>query len=109
MTNLNLYKNSLFNDWFIHLMKGLGFKENEVEYDARFAHSRVEGFYKILVDKTISNGEKKIEFKKDDEVMIVYQYKYYADELEEFCRMYFGNVFLVSDSAQEHALVFCTK
>jgi len=51
LVSLETYKAKMFDDWFFELMKGLGFKKNEVEYDARFANSRVECFYKVKVNK----------------------------------------------------------
>lgn len=107
--NLDNYKNRLFNEWFIHLLKELGFNENEVEYDARFANNRLEGFYRIRVDKEIQSGRNKVQFKKGDEIIVAVLYKYYSNELEDFCKMYFTNVKLALDRENEYALVLCRK
>lgn len=107
LVNLEMYKHPIWNNWFIHLMKELGFKEDEVEYDARFNEVRVEGFYRINGDKKISVNGEKIEFKKGDEILAAILYKYYPEELEKFCKMYFNEVLLTLDSDKGYALVIC--
>ncbi len=106
---LETYKHPVFSSWFIHLMRELGFKDSEVEYDARFANNRVEGFYKIKIDKEISHKGKKLSFKKGDEIVVAILYKFFEKELEEFCKMYFSEVKLLKDSEEEYALIFCKK
>ncbi|MEK7106317.1 MAG: L-histidine N(alpha)-methyltransferase, partial [Patescibacteria group bacterium] len=103
------YKDSLFNEWFINIMRGLSFKDSEVEYDVRFANDRLEAFYKILADKTVSLGGKKVEFKKGDEVVVATQNKMFLDELKKFCKMYFSEVEILADEQKEYCLVVCKK
>lgn len=107
--NLETYKHPLFNQWLIHLMRKIGFKENEVEYNARFANNRLEGYYKIKKEKTIDAKKKKIKFKQGDEVIVAFQYKFYTEELKNFAKMYFDEVELVHDPDEEYALVWCKK
>ncbi len=107
--NLDTYKHPAFNTWLIHLMKALGFKDNEVEYKARFAHNRLEVYYKIKVGKTLEYENRKIELKENDEIIVAFQYKLYPNELRDFCDMYFDNVKIVVDKEDEYALVFCKK
>lgn len=107
--NLQTYQNPLFNDWLIYLMRELGFKDSEVEYNARFAHNRLEAYYKIKINKTIEHENKRIEIKKGDEIIVAFQYKLYAKELRDFCDMYFDEVTLVHDPEEEYALVMCKK
>jgi len=45
--NIETYKHQLFRDWLGHIIRALGFNDDEVEFDARFANGRVEGFYKV--------------------------------------------------------------
>ena len=90
-------------------MKELGFKDKEVEYNARFAHNRLEAYYKIKVNKTIEQKNKKVQLEKGDEIIVAFQYKLYADELRDFCDMYFDNVELIKDPEEEYALVFCKR
>lgn len=108
-TNIEKYKAPLFNQWFIHIMKGMGFNENEVEYDARFNTVRVEGYYKVKVDKEISYKGKKVKFKAGDEVIVGIQYKYFENELKKFCKMYFNEVEILKDEDGEYCLAVCKK
>src|SRR3989344_1587370 len=107
--NLENYKSKLFKDWFDHLIKALGFDNEEVSYDARFANGRLEAYYKINKNKKTPYNGKIMEFKKGDEIVVAILYKYYEKELEEFCRMYFREVELVKDEENEYALVLCVK
>ena len=109
LVNLETYKHPIWDEWFINLMRGLGFKDSEVKYDVRFGNSRIEAFYKIKADKIIEFKKKKIEFKTGDEVLVAVLYKYYLDEFDKFCKMYFSQVDLFKDDESEYALVFCRK
>jgi uncharacterized SAM-dependent methyltransferase len=109
LTNLHIYKDKIWHDWFIHLMNEIGFKEDEVEYDARFNTVRVEFFYKVKLDKKLKAGDKSVEIKKGDEILVAILYKYYAEEFDKFCSMYFNDVKLVLDKEEEYALVICKK
>lgn len=107
--NLETYENPIFNDWLIHLMKQLGFNENEVSYNARFANNRLEAYYKVNKDKALIYENKKLNFSKGDEIIVAFQHKLYAKELNTFCDMYFDKIKLVKDKDEEYSLVFCTK
>lgn len=106
---LDKYRAPLFNEWFIHILKALGFEESEVKYDARFSNSRVEGFYHVLAEKTIQHRGKKVHFRKDDEIVVAIQYKYFPQELEKFCKLYFTDVHLIPDSTKDYCLILCKK
>ena len=106
---LDKYRVPLFNEWFIHIMNALGFEESEVTYDARFSNGRVEGLYHVLADKTVMHRGKSVHFKKGDEVIIAIQYKYFPNELERFCKLYFNDVRLIPDSTKDYCLILCKK
>jgi len=106
------YKVPLFNDWFIHIVNGLGLEKEDVKYEARFADSRLnrlEAYYKILKDKTVSYKSKQINFKVGDEVVVAVQYKYFEKEFKDICSLYFKNVEIVKDKDNEYALMICKK
>jgi len=107
--NVENYKHPLFEEWFFRLVEEMGFEEDEVEYDARFENGRVECFYKIKSDKKLSYDGKEFEFKEGDEIVVAILYKYYAQELEKYCKMYFREVELVKDKDEEQALICCIK
>lgn len=109
LVDINKYKNQVFKDWLIYLMKYLGFSEDEIEYDARFNEMRVEFFFKIKKDKKIGYEDKEIQFKKGDEIIALILYKYYFEELENFFKMYFCDVKMVKDKNDEYSLALCKK
>ncbi len=106
---LDKYRNPLFNDWFIHIIKGLGFNEKEVKVDVRFTHKRLEGYYRILVDKAIKYKGKKVIFRAGDEIIVAIQYKFFERELKKYCKMYFSNVWIFKNRSNEHCLLLCKK
>ena len=108
-TNIESYKSPVFSNWMIKLMRELGFEDSEVEYGARFANNRVEGFFIIKEDKVIRFEDDVIEFKKGDEIVTAVLYKYYSEEFKKFCEMYFSRVNLFIDSEHEYVLVYCEK
>jgi uncharacterized SAM-dependent methyltransferase len=109
LVHLKTYQDKAFGDWSMPLMKYMGFVDKEVKYNARFGNSRVEFFYTLGVNKIVKHKGKKLEFKKGDEVMVGILYKYYENELRDFCKMYFSEVELVKDEENEYALVICKK
>ena len=107
--DLPKYRHPILDQWFVHIMRYLGFSDDEVSFDVRFANGRLEGLYKITTDKIIQRKGRRVAFKKGDEVVVMMQYKYYAHELQKFCEMYFRNVELFKDKREEFALVLCVK
>jgi uncharacterized SAM-dependent methyltransferase len=107
--NLEVYKHSVFDDWLRPLIRGLGFEDEEVEYDARFENGRVEGFFKVKKEKEIQHGAKTIKFDVGDEIVAAVLYKYYEHELLDYCKMYFRDVEVFVDSEKEYGLFFCKK
>lgn len=109
LSSLNTYKEKVWHDWFKHLMKELSFKDEDLEYNARFGNSRVELFYKLKNDKSLDLGGQSVSFKTGDEVLVAVLYKYFPEEFEKFCKMYFSDVALIKDKDSEYALVMCKK
>ena len=107
--NLPKYKDPLFHQWFVHIMRGLGFEDDEVAVDARFAHGRLEGFYHVLKDKTITYNGRSLHFKKNDEVIVAIQYKFFEHELKKYCAMYFSSVNFYKNKENEYSLIVCRK
>lgn len=109
LVHLEVYKSESFHRWFFHMMAALGFREDELKYDARFGNSRVECFYTLMKDKLLSFGDRNIMLRKGDEILVAVIYKYYAKELEKFCRMYFPNGEFLKDEGSEYSLILCKK
>ena len=109
LANLETYKHHIFNDWLIHLMRELGFKDEEVEYNARFENNRLEIYYTLKNDKIVSYEKTQLELRKEDKIIVAFQHKLYENELKDFCKMYFDKVELVKDENNEYALIRCIK
>ena len=106
---LEKYKSDAFHDWFKHLVYGLGFSDKDVEYDARFVNSRVEMLYRLKKPLTKKLKDKTIKFMPGDELVVAVLYKYYAEELDKFCKMYFADARIVTDKDAGYAFVMCKK
>ncbi|MEK6915256.1 MAG: L-histidine N(alpha)-methyltransferase [Nanoarchaeota archaeon] len=109
LVDIHKYKHPSFHEWFKHLMLHLGFDKKDIEFDARFGNSRVEFLYRIKKEMVKKVGDKSIVFKPGDEFVIATLYKYYAEEFDKFCKMYFENPKIFMDKDQEYALVVCKK
>lgn len=103
------YKIKEFDNWFMPLLREIGFKDDEIEYSAEFRNSRMESFYGIKVDKKIKHDNKEIKFKKGDEILVFKLYKYYLKELDKFFKMYFSTVEIAKDPKDEYILALCKK
>ncbi|MDP4039804.1 MAG: L-histidine N(alpha)-methyltransferase [Candidatus Pacearchaeota archaeon] len=109
LAGIEKYGHEKMSSWFMHLMRYLGFNNNDVEYNARFGNSRVEMYYKLKVDKVIKREGKEVTLRAGDEVLVAILYKYFEEELKKFCSMYFSNVEIVTDEDKGYALVMCKK
>jgi len=109
LVEIDKYKVESFHNWFKHVMLGLGFAESDFEFDARFGNSRVEFLYRLKKERIEKIDGKTIIFKPGDEFVVAALYKYYAEEFDKFCKMYFSNsqVFTCEDNG--YALVVCKK
>lgn len=107
--SLTKYKVPQLHNWFIHNVKEIGFNEEELKFDARFSHGRLELYYTFLVDKKVSFRGKNIYFRKGDEILVALQYKFFDKEVVGFCKMYFGEGKLLKSPGGEFCLAICKK
>lgn len=87
----------------------LGLDRSDIEYDARFRNSRIEFFYTLKKDKSISFQGKKVNFYKGDQIIVAVSYHYELEDFMGYLNMYFDsvNVFLSKDKS--YALALCRK
>ena len=109
LVDIEKYKDKSFHNWFKHVMLAMGFRESDIEFDARFDNSRVEFLYRINKEVSKKLDGKLIDFKKGDEFVVAALYKYYSEEFEKFCKMYFKDSKIFTDKDKEYALVVCKK
>lgn len=109
LVDIHKYKNESFHNWFKHVMLGLGFSEDDVEFDARFGNSRIEFLYRLKKEKTEKIDGKTVIFKPGDEFVVAALYKYYSEEFDKFCKMYFTDSKIFTCEDHGYALVVCKK
>ncbi len=106
---LKSYDNAEVNEFLKHIPMQLGLKEEEIELGVRFKNSRVELYYTILNDKTIEFQDKKIYFRKGDQVLVSVSYKYTKEDFASFLKLYFGDVEIWTSKDKSYALALCKK
>lgn len=109
LIDIDKYKDKSFHNWFKHIMLAMGFKESDFEFDTRFGNSRIEFIYRINKEITKKVDGKSVDFKPGDEFVVAALYKYYAEEFEKFCKMYFSDSKVFTDTDKEYVLVVCRK
>jgi uncharacterized SAM-dependent methyltransferase len=103
------YKSS-YSDYFLgKVLEQIGFTRDEIEFGVRFRHSRVESYYTIKCDKTISFQDKRINFRIGDQIVVAYSYKYSKKTFENAIKLYFKNYRFFLNKDKSWAEVFCKK
>ncbi len=102
-------ENKGFDKFFVYIPLQIGFKKDEVEYDARFKNSRIEFFYTIKKDKKVQFQDKTVYFNKGDQIIVAMAYHYEKDEFMSYLKMYFGEVQLFSSKDESYSLALCRK
>lgn len=100
-----------FDKFFGLVLLEIGFSREEIELGTRYSQEgpRIEWYYTIRKNKTISLGEKSIRFNEGDQILVGTTYRYSKEEFEEAMRLYFFEVtFYMSDDGSR-ALVLCKK
>ncbi|MEK6928944.1 MAG: L-histidine N(alpha)-methyltransferase [Nanoarchaeota archaeon] len=102
-------ENPLRNEFFSLILKLIGFKKDQIEYCVRFKNDRLETFYTVLKDFTISFRDKKLKFDKGDQIIVGFAYHYKKDEFISYLKMYFGDVEIFTSKDDSYTLALCTK
>ncbi len=103
------YKSKHSDNFLGKVLEELGFDRSEIEFGARFRHSRVESFYTINVDKSIKFQDKTINFNNGDQIIVAYSQKFSEKSLEDAIKLYFGKYNFYVNEDKSWALVFCQK
>jgi uncharacterized SAM-dependent methyltransferase len=106
---LKSYKHKFNDDFFRLMMYQLGFSPEDIEMDVRFQNSRIELFYNVKKNKTVSLGDKSINFIKGDQMLIGISHRYTEKELLDALSLYFKNCELFLNKDKSWALVLCKK
>jgi len=103
------YKDHKINEWLVQIPQQLGLSKEDIEYDVRFANSRVEELYVVKSDKTIKHLGRTIKFKKGDIIITAISYKYTKSVFEKILKKFFSFVKIYSDKDNSYALALCKK
>lgn len=106
---LKSYNNPRVDDFLSQILTQIGFQRDEIKLGVRFANSRVELYYTLTKDKTISFQKKKIYFNKGDQILVSVSYKYDKSEFKGLMKMYFDDVSIYTSDDDSYALVLCEK
>ena len=85
-------KSKDFDEWMSAVPIQLGLKKEDLDFGVRFKQPRLEVYYTINKDKTITFQNKTVNFYKGDQIIILTAYKYPEEDLASFFYMYFDNV-----------------
>jgi uncharacterized SAM-dependent methyltransferase len=101
--------NKLNNEFLIKIPLQLGLEREDVEFGVRFANHRIEFYYTIKKEKSITFNKKTIEFKKGDQLLIAVTYHYSKKDFVEFLNLYFDEVTTKISEDESYALALCKK
>ena len=102
-------ENPLRDEFFSLILKLAGFKKQHLQYGVRFRNDRLETFYTILQDVSLSFQDRKIDFHKGDQIVVAFAYHYEKEEFMSYLKMYFGSVLLYLSEDKSYALALCKK
>jgi len=106
---LKSYSTPEVHNFLKHIPIQLGLKEEEIKFGTRFANSRVEIYYTITKDRTISFNERKVTFNTGDQILVSVSYKYTKKDFISFLKLYFDEVDVRISDDSSYALAFCKK
>jgi len=101
---------SKYSDHFLgYVLTELGFDREDIEFGARYRHSRVESYFKINKEKIIIFQDKEIRFNKGDQIIVAYSHKFDKKKLEGIVKLYFANYTFFINKEKTWALILCKK
>lgn len=106
---LKAYNTKLLDKLLVRTLTQIGFKEEEVEYDAKFKNSRIEMFYTLKNDKKLSFLGKDVYFNTGDQIIVAISYKYRKGDFKKFMKIYFDDVKMYISHDNLYALALCKK
>jgi hypothetical protein len=75
----------------------------------RFIDSRIEFYYSLLKNKTIELQNRKMEFKKGDQIVVAVSYHLKKSDFEKFIKMYFDEAKFFISGDESYVLAMCRK
>ncbi len=96
-----------FKDLFIQIPLQAGLRREDISFDVRFRNSRLEFYFVLNNDRTITFQDKTIHFFKGDQIIAGVTHFFEKDELMGYLKMYFRNVRMWSLPDQSYMLALC--
>ena len=106
---LKTYSGGLLDELLSKTLEQIEIKKADIEYGARFRNSRVEMFYTIKRDFSISFLDKKVDFAKGDQIIVASSYKYDEESFRSYMKLYFDDTKLYITKDKSYALALCRK
>lgn len=106
---LKAYSTDFLDKLLVKILTQVGFKEEDLEYGARFKNSRIEMFYTVKKDVKISFLDKDVPFNKGDQIVVAISYKYNKDDFKGFMDIYYDDVEVFTSEDDSYALALCKK
>jgi uncharacterized SAM-dependent methyltransferase len=103
------YNTKEVNEFLIHIPLQLGLDRRDILMGVRFKNSRVEIYYTMQRDRTVVFRDKKVELKKNDEILVSVSYKYQKENFKTFLNMHFDDVDVYTSEDGAYALAVCKK
>jgi len=103
------YDNEMVHEFLKHIPIQLGLDEEDIEFGSRYRNSRVELFYTMKKEIDIGFQDKKVHFKKGDQVIAAVSYKYNKDDFRTFLNLYFDDVMMFVSEDDSYGLALCKK
>jgi uncharacterized SAM-dependent methyltransferase len=106
---LKAYANPYLDAMLIKTLTQIGLEKENLGYGARLKNSRVEMYYIIKKDCSISFLGKKVQFSKGDQIIVAVSYHYDKDDFNSFMKMYFDDVKTFFSDDNSYVLAICKK
>ncbi len=104
---LNSYNNDFVNNFLVKILTQIWMKEEDLQFGVWFRNSRLELYYVIKRNFSISFLDKKIDFKEWDQIIIAIFNKYTKEVFESYIKTYFSRVKTFFSEDWSYALTVC--
>lgn len=99
----------MMDNFFGKIPKLLGLKEEDVEFEARFKHHRVEYYYTLKNSRKIESQGKEVQFNKGDQIIVAVSYKHNKEDILSILNMQFREITLKTSEDGSTFLALCKK
>lgn len=106
---LRFFENPNWDNFFSKILLQLGFNRKDIKLGARFKNSRLEWYYNILNDHTITLSDKSVKINKGEKIIVAVSYHYTQKEVQDYLKLYFEEVDLKISEDKKYVLALCKK